>query len=196
VDESKFPVVTPECRRSASDIVLLTSAAGIAGRHLVRTLIGGIQMRLTTSAALLLALSSTAAFAQAPVTSRNDVKWGPAPAVFSPGAQMAVLQGDPSSNKLFTVRLRFPNNYRVMPHTHPTDEHVTVIAGTFVVGMGDKIDLKTALTLKGGGFVTAPANHAHYGIARGETIVQVHAMGPFALTYVNPADNPAASASR
>jgi quercetin dioxygenase-like cupin family protein len=153
-------------------------------------------MRLTTSAALLLAISSSAAFAQAPVTSKNDVKWGPAPGVFAPGAQMAVLEGDPSGNKLFTVRLRFPNNYKIMPHTHPTDENVTVISGEFTVGMGDKIDTKTALTLKPGGFVTAPAGHSHYGIARGETIVQVHAMGPFALTYVNPADNPAASASR
>jgi quercetin dioxygenase-like cupin family protein len=181
---------------SGTDILSITNAAGSSGWQLDRTLTGDVQMRLTTSAALLLALSSTAAFAQAPVTSGADVKWGPAPGVFKAGAQMAVLEGDPSSNKLFTVRLRFPNNYKVAPHTHPTDEYVTVISGTFVVGMGPKVDEHTALTLKAGGFITAPANHAHYGIARGETVVQIHAMGPFALTYVNPADNPLASASR
>jgi quercetin dioxygenase-like cupin family protein len=109
---------------------------------------------------------------------------------------MAVLQGDPSGSALFTVRLRLPDGYKLAPHTHPTDENVTVISGTFRVGMGTTIDPKGMMTLQPGGFVTAPANHAHYAIAQGVTIVQVHALGPFALTYVNPADNPQTSASR
>ena len=73
---------------------------------------------------------------------------------------------------------------------------MTVISGTFRVGMGTTFDSKGMMTLQPGGFVTAPANHAHFAVAQGATIVQVHAMGPFALTYVNPADNPQASASR
>jgi quercetin dioxygenase-like cupin family protein len=127
------------------------------------------------------------ASAQAP-----GLKWGPAPAVFPAGAQMAVLQGDPSKKELFTVRLKFPTGYKIAPHTHPTDEQVTVIAGTFKVGMGSSFDESKMMALPVGGFVVAPAEHAHYAKAQGETIVQVHAIGPFALTYVNPADAPKA----
>lgn len=122
-----------------------------------------------------------------------DLQWGPAPPVFPAGAQMAVLQGNPAGTAMFAVRLRFPSGYKIAPHTHPTDEHVTVIKGNFLVGMGSTVDRKSMLTLHAGGFVTAPANHAHYAVTEGQTEVQVHAMGPFAMTYVNPADDPQAA---
>ncbi|MES1259797.1 MAG: cupin domain-containing protein [Gemmatimonadota bacterium] len=147
-------------------------------------------MRSTTATALLILLAGGTAAAQAPAMSPPPLKWGPAPAIFPAGAQMAVLQGDPSGTAEFTVRLRFPNGYKIAPHTHPTDENVTVISGSFRVGMGNTFDPKTMMTLPAGGFVTAPANGAHYAVARGATVVQVHAMGPFAMTYVNPADAP------
>ena len=147
-------------------------------------------------APLMLSIATAPAAAQAPAargSAEPQLHWGPAPAVFPPGAQMAVLQGDPSGTGVFTVRLRMPNGYRIAPHTHPTDEHVTVISGSFAVGMGQTFQTTGMTTLHAGGFVTAPANHAHYAIAHGATIVQVHAMGPFALTYVNPADLPRAA---
>lgn len=156
-------------------------------------------MRITTLSALLLTLTAASVPAQARAAhagSEPQLKWGPAPAVFPAGAQMAVLQGDPSSNGLFTVRLRLPNGYKLPPHTHPTDEHVTVISGSFAVGMGRTFETSGMLKLSPGGFVTAPADEAHYAMARGVTVVQVHAMGPFALTYVNPADTPKASTRR
>jgi quercetin dioxygenase-like cupin family protein len=131
--------------------------------------------------------TTTAIAAEGPSASRSsddDFQWGPAPAVFPAGAQMAVLQGNPASTDLFTVRLRFPNGYVIPPHTHPTDENVTVIYGNFKVGMGTAIDPASMLTLHEGGFITAPANMAHYAAAQGRTEVQVHAMGPFAMTYV------------
>lgn len=103
---------------------------------------------------------------------------------------MAVLQGDPSQSTPFTVRLELPDGYRIAPHFHPTDEHVTVISGTFLVGMGDSLVVARATALPAGGFVTAGANQHHYAIARGRTVVQVHAIGPFALTYVNAKDDP------
>ena len=140
-------------------------------------------------AALAALFVSTAVHAQAPA-----LKWGPAPAFFPPGAKFAVVQGDPSGTNLFTVRLSFPNGYKIPPHFHPTDEHVTVISGTFVVGMGDAIDVARGLALPAGGFITAGASMHHWAVARGETVVQVHAMGPFALTYVNPQDAPKTSA--
>lgn len=169
-------------------------------------------MRLTISlAALLLVATAGSACSQQPTAAERTAKashamkapangpdasrgpelqWGPAPAIFPPGAQMAVLQGNPGGSELFTVRLRFPNGYRIAPHTHPTDEHVTVISGTFLVGMGTTAESEGMMKLKAGGFVTAPANHAHYAAAQGPTVVQVHAIGPFAMTYVNPADTP------
>ena len=153
-------------------------------------------LRPTIFAVSLLAGVAATASAQAPAghaAAPPEVQWGPAPAVFPAGAQMAVMQGDPSKPELFTVRLRFPNGYKVAPHTHPTDEHVTVISGTLNVGMGTTVDRSHMLKLSAGGFVTAPAEHPHYAIAEGTTVVQVHAMGPFALTYVNPADTPVAA---
>jgi len=121
---------------------------------------------------------------------RGDLQWGPAPAVFPPGAEIAVLEGDPSKAEPFTVRLRLPNGYKIPPHTHPTTENVTVLTGTFLAGMGTTF-LESDLQAFGrDGFASVPANHAHYAMARGLTVVQVHAIGPFILTYVNPADTP------
>lgn len=122
-----------------------------------------------------------------------SIQWGPAPAVFQPGAQFAVLEGDPSQPGPYTVRLRMPDGYRIAPHTHPTDEHVTVVSGAFKVGMGEIFSEAATKTLPPGGFVTAPQGQAHFAVAIGPTIVQVHGMGPFALTYVNPADLPVAA---
>ena len=155
--------------------------------------------RLTTIAALLLIGTFAAAtkhVAWAQGGSGPEIKWGPAPAVFPTGAQMAVMQGDPSGTGLFTVRLRLPDGYKIPPHTHPTDEHVTVVSGSFSVGMGKTFDASRMMALSAGGFVTAPANEAHYAMSRGVTVVQVHAIGPFAMTYVNPADTPKASTQR
>ena len=103
---------------------------------------------------------------------------------------MAVLQGDPGKAALFTVRLDLPDGYKVAPHFHPTDEYITIIKGTFLLGMGDKLDPAHATKLPTGGFSTVDANMHHFAIAKGRTIVQVNAMGPFVLTYVDPADDP------
>jgi quercetin dioxygenase-like cupin family protein len=118
------------------------------------------------------------------------IVFGPAPAVFPAGAQMAVIQGDPGSTNEFTVRLRMPDGYVIPPHTHPTDENVTVIDGSFKVGMGTTFNEAAMVVLPRGGFVTAPSLHAHFAKAQGVTTVQVHAIGPFALTYINPNDAP------
>jgi len=118
------------------------------------------------------------------------VSWGPAPPFFPRGARFAVLQGDPSQNGVYTVRLEMPAGYVLKPHYHPTDEHVTVISGTFTVGMGDSVDTRHMQMLRAGGFITAPAQAHHYARTVGRTVVQVHGMGPFSITYVNAADDP------
>jgi hypothetical protein len=103
---------------------------------------------------------------------------------------MAVLAGDPSKDGLFIVRLKLPAGYKVMPHWHPTNEHVTVLKGTFALGMGDTADPSKAKSLTAGGFALMPAMMHHYGIAKTATTVEISGMGPFSLTYVNPADDP------
>ncbi len=119
-----------------------------------------------------------------------DMKWGPAPPAFNPGAQMAVVDGDPSKAAPFVIRVKLPDGFKVMPHWHPTDENVTVVSGSLSRGMGEKWDDAAMTTLTAGGFARMPKKMAHYVVAKGETIVQVHGVGPFALTYVNPKDDP------
>lgn len=120
----------------------------------------------------------------------DDYNWGSAPPVFPAGAQMAVLHGDPTKSGTFVVRLKFPGNYQVAPHYHPTDEHVTIISGQMSLGMGDKVDRAKANTLKAGGYVALPAKMSHYVSTDSGVVLQVQAEGPFALTYVNPTDDP------
>jgi quercetin dioxygenase-like cupin family protein len=118
------------------------------------------------------------------------VNWGPAPPFFPAGARFAVMQGNPGAAGVYTVRLEFPAGYKVAPHFHPTDENVTVLSGSFMVGMGDTLDTSHAMTLGPEGFVTAQANMHHFAVARRKTVIQVHGEGPFAITYVNAADDP------
>jgi hypothetical protein len=120
----------------------------------------------------------------------EEIKWGPVPAVLAPGAQMAVLFGDPAGTGLVTLRLKMPAGYKISPHWHPTDEHVTVISGTFAIGMGDKLDPAASKTLKAGGYGVATANMHHFAWTKTGAIVEVNLMGPFQITYVNPADDP------
>jgi len=121
-------------------------------------------------------------------SNQQGITWGPAPAFLPPGAQIAVLEGDPTAAGTFTIRLKLPNGYKIPPHTHPTVENVTVLSGTFRAGMGTAFDDAKLTDLGRDAFVSIPAEHAHYAMARGETVVQVHGLSPFVLTYVNPAD--------
>jgi hypothetical protein len=116
--------------------------------------------------------------------------WGPAPAVFPKGAKMAVVSGDPAKAAPFTVELSFPDGYKIPPHFHPTEESVEVKKGTFLVGMGDTLDVSKTSPMKVGAKGQLPALAHHYSVAKGATVVSVTSMGPFAMTYVNPADDP------
>lgn len=118
------------------------------------------------------------------------VKWGPAPPTLPKGAQLAVLSGDPSKSGLYVIRLKLPANYQIPAHHHPTAENVTVLSGSFHAGMGDKLDRTKAMTFEPGGFAALPVNMNHYAWASRDTVVQVHGEGPFAIVYVNPADDP------
>ena len=109
---------------------------------------------------------------------------------------MAVVSGDPGKAAMFTIQLRMPDGYQIKPHSHPTDESVEVIKGTFLVGMGDAYDMSKTNPMAVGAKGTIKAQMHHYAQAKGATTVAVTAMGPFAMTYVNPADDPSKMAAK
>lgn len=120
----------------------------------------------------------------------DAIAWGPAPASLPPGAQAAVLEGDPSKPGAFTLRLKMPDGYAIAPHWHPADEHVTVIAGTFVMGLGERVDRSKGHALTAGAFALMPTGTRHFAWTRGETIIQLHGTGPWGINYVNATDDP------
>ena len=149
--------------------------------------------------AAILTLSAGVAVAQgAPHTSAShaivvppdQVTWSPAPPALPAGAKLAVLEGNPSEAGPFTMRLLVPNRYRLAPHYHPVIEHVTVLKGTFKVGMGEKFDPSALVALPTGTFAALEPGTRHFAEAEGETILQLHGVGPWDLVYVNPADDP------
>jgi len=119
-----------------------------------------------------------------------ELQWTKAPAAYPPGADISVLEGDTTKPGPYTLRLRFPDGYTLPPHAHPNDEHLTVIQGTFVIGMGRSAIREAAKELPVGSFLLIPNRTDHYAWANGETIVQLHGVGPGGLLYVNPADDP------
>lgn len=118
------------------------------------------------------------------------IEWRAAPPSLPAGAQAAVLEGDPAKPGLFAMRIKMPDGYRIPPHFHGADEHVTVISGTFVLTLLEQGLADSVLALPAGGFAVMPAGMRHHAAARGETVVQVHGVGPWKLTYLNPADDP------
>jgi quercetin dioxygenase-like cupin family protein len=121
-----------------------------------------------------------------------EVQWGPAPPMVPAGAQIAVLAGDPGKPAPYTVRLKFPANYAIPAHSHPTDENVVIVAGALTFGMGDKLS-KTAAGNKKlgvGGYALMPANMSHFAYTAQETTIVLYGVGPVEFKYVNPSDDP------
>ncbi|HEX7254248.1 MAG TPA: cupin domain-containing protein [Thermoanaerobaculia bacterium] len=122
--------------------------------------------------------------------SLSEAKWGPAPPFLPPGAEIAVLAGNPMASEPYTVRLKFPAGYNVPAHWHPSDENVTVVSGEFFVGHGDKLDRTSGRPLGVGGFFRAAAHVNHFAYTKKETTIVLHGIGPVEFNYVNPADDP------
>jgi hypothetical protein len=142
-------------------------------------------LSLTAGAALLsLGLAFTA-----PVNA-EALKWGDAPPFLPPGAQLAVLDGDPGKAVRITLRLKMPAGYQIPAHWHPTQEDVTVLSGSLNVGMGNVLNRSETTRLRAGGFVPLGARMNHYVWTDEATVVQVHMDGPFEITYVDPATDP------
>lgn len=120
----------------------------------------------------------------------KDIAWRDGPPSLPKGAQIAVLEGDPSKAGAFTFRLKFPSGYRIPPHFHPVIEHVTVMSGALSIGQGDTWDDSKLVRLNTGDFIYMPPGSRHFAQAHGETVIQLHSTGPWGITYVNPQDDP------
>jgi len=136
------------------------------------------------------AAAATAPMGEHTVVIAKDAKWMDAPDGLPKGAKMTVLAGNPGAPGAFTVRAMFPAGYKVMPHFHATDENITVIKGDFGAGMGDSFDMSKGQVLSEGDFTTMPAGMHHYAWTKKGATIQIHGMGPFSITYLNPADDP------
>jgi quercetin dioxygenase-like cupin family protein len=126
------------------------------------------------------------------IQTSKEAQWGPAPPVLPPGAQIAVLAGDPTKAAPYTIRLKFPANYAIPAHSHPTEEHVVVTSGAVTFGMGDVMNKSAAAnkTLAPGGFALMPANMNHFAFTAGESTIVLYGQGPVEFKYVNPSDDP------
>jgi hypothetical protein len=119
----------------------------------------------------------------------NDLKWDDVPAL-PPGAKIAVIEGPPNEAVPFIMRLKFPANYKVPAHWHPAIEHLTVLSGTFNMGIGEKLDVTKTKPLSAGGIMIIQPKTPHFAWTKEEATVQVHGVGPWGVTYVNPAEDP------
>jgi quercetin dioxygenase-like cupin family protein len=126
----------------------------------------------------------------------GDLKWTP----IMKGCDLASVSGDPSAEgALFVLRIRCADGTKIPAHWHPTDENVTVLKGTFLLGMGETFDESKLQTMNVGNYLLMPKEMRHFALCKGEMIVQIHGTGPFKNIWVNPSevqppDAPAAAA--
>ena len=106
------------------------------------------------------------------------IQWKEGPASLRKGAEMAVLEGDPTREGVFTMRLRLPDGFEVAPHWHTQVEHATVISGLLHFGFGERFDRAATRPMPAGSFGYWPVRMRHFAWAEGETVLQLHGRGP------------------
>ena len=119
----------------------------------------------------------------------NDLQWVDVPSL-PPGAKMAIIEGPLDKEGPFIARFTFPGDFKIPAHWHPNIEHITVLSGSFNLGVGDKLDATKTHAIAAGGVGIMPPKTNHFVWTKEETIVQVHGVGPWGITYVDPADDP------
>jgi quercetin dioxygenase-like cupin family protein len=150
----------------------------------------------TLAMVLIMAFSSTRSCAEEIQPSEmhlypaTSMEWKPGPTAIPPGAKMAVLEGDPTKEGPFVVRFQFPAGYHIAAHTHPKTERVTVISGALYLATGESLDRNSAKELPAGSFGYWPPGMKHAAWSEGETVIQLHGIGPWQINYVKPSDDP------
>jgi quercetin dioxygenase-like cupin family protein len=145
---------------------------------------------LTLGTSLLAAPPAAAKTVAAKAKAPAELKWMDGPPGLPAGAQFAVIKGDPGKAGMFTIGIRMPANYSVPAHWHPMDEHVSVVSGKLAYGMSDRLNRTAAQGLNAGENVVMKAKMNHWVLTADGAQVEVSAMGPFKITYANPADDP------
>jgi quercetin dioxygenase-like cupin family protein len=120
----------------------------------------------------------------------GELAWTPGPGSLPRGVEFVTIEGDPSKAGPFTMRLKFRAGYRIPAHSHPAIEHITVLSGVFGIGVGDELDTSKGRAMPAGSFVVMPVGHNHFAWTEEETVVQLHGIGPWGITYVDPIDDP------
>lgn len=120
----------------------------------------------------------------------GEIEWQEAPASLEPGGEVAILEGDPGEDGVFTMRIKMPDEYYIAPHEHPNVERVTVISGRFLLGQGEEMDRDATTALEAGSYTSMPPGMVHYAIADGETVIQLTSVGPWVIEYVDDEDDP------
>jgi quercetin dioxygenase-like cupin family protein len=123
------------------------------------------------------------------IVTPEDLKWDNA-ASLPPGAKIAVIDGKINQEGPIIFRVKLPANYRIPPHFHATHERVTMISGTLNIGRGDKFDPQKTTAMKPGTVNLMPPKMPHFAWTSEETVFQLNVMGPWTVTYLNPADDP------
>jgi hypothetical protein len=139
--------------------------------------------------------TAPAATAMTDTAAGGGLEWGPAPPGLPPGARTAVISGDPSKAGPFTVRVEMPTDYTIRPHHHPTSEELRLLEGTLHLGHGTKWDEKGMKAMATDQPVKLEAKEPHYLHAAGRVVLEVQSTGPFAITYVDPKDDPRAGST-
>jgi quercetin dioxygenase-like cupin family protein len=159
----------------------------------MRTILAGMVV-----SSLVLASGGQAQEAKAPthvLLAESQLTWGEGPPSLPKGGMTALLSGDPGKpGSEYTLRAKLPAGYKIPPHWHPSDEHVTVLSGTVAFGMGEKAVVAEMKDLPAGGYAVMPANMRHYFAVKTAAVIQVHGTGPFVINYINPADDPRGAA--
>lgn len=140
----------------------------------------------------MLALCVASGGAGAPIqVNPESIAWKDGPPTIPPGARSAILEGDPKSDGIFTMRVRFPPNYLIPLHTHGRDERITVLGGAVFVGIGDAIDRAKEVRFDAGSFYVTPTPLRHWVRTGDEgALLQATGLGPWTVDYVHPEDDP------
>lgn len=118
----------------------------------------------------------------------DQLNWGEIPAF--PGALCAILTGNPSKEGFYLLRLKLPANYKVAPNWQTKTIFVTVISGSYHIGVGDKFDLQQGKTLGTLSSVVIPSKSHLYFWTTQEAVLQIHGLGPWDIHFIDPAQDP------
>lgn len=119
----------------------------------------------------------------------DDMEWSPVASMAAP-AQITVIEGSLGEAEPFTIRLRLPAGYDILPHVHPEYERVTVLSGTFHFAHGKQFDREATTALPTGSVAIMAPGEPMFGYTSEDTTIQLHGTGPWGIRYIREADDP------